>query len=171
MPAETLVSVSEYLASSYDPDCDYVDGEILERNVGEYDHAKLQKRLILYLGNREAELRIHVVPEQRVQVSRTRFGVPDVCVVAGAEPTEQVFTKPPALCIEILSPEDRMVRMLPKIHEYLSIGVEYVWLIDPQERAALSFSRLDPQGAVCDVLRTENPSIEIPLQAAFDLDA
>ncbi len=25
--------------------------------------------------------------------------------------------------------------------------------------------------AVCDVLRTENPSIEIPLQAAFDLNS
>jgi hypothetical protein len=89
MPAGTLISVSEYLASNYDPDCDYVDGEVLERNLGEYDHAKLQKKLILYFGNRESELGIHVVPEQRVQVSATRFRVPDVCLVEGKNPTSR----------------------------------------------------------------------------------
>ncbi len=61
--------------------------------------------------------------------------------------------------------------MLPKIQEYLSIGVEYVWLVDPQDKAALTFSQQDPKGSICEVLRTENPTIEIPLQAAFDLDA
>ena len=80
-------------------------------------------------------------------------------------------TIPPFLVIEILSPEDRMVRMLPKIQEYLSIGVEYVWLVDPQEKAALTFSQQDPRGTATEVLRTENPSIEIPLADAFDLDA
>jgi Uma2 family endonuclease len=167
MPAETLVSVSEYLASSYDPDCDYVDGEILERNVGEYDHAKLQKRLILYLGNREAELRIHVVPEQRVQVSRTRFGVPDVCVVAGAEPTEQVFTKPPALCIEILSPEDTMTRMQERIDDHLKFGVPHVWVLDPRLKRAYDFTASGMREAKDGVLRTEQPPIAIPLAEIF----
>jgi|SRR5579872_1887429 len=167
MPAGTLVSVSEYLASSYDPDCDYVEGEILERNVGEYDHAKLQKRLILYLGNREAELRIHVVPEQRVQVSRTRFRVPDVCVVAGAEPTEQVFTKPPALCIEILSPEDTMTRMQERIDDYLKFGVPHVWVLDPRLKRAYDFTASGMREAKDGVLRTEQPPIAIPLAEIF----
>ena len=65
----------------------------------------------------------------------------------------------------------RMVRMTPKIQEYLSIGVEWVWVIDPAEETALSYSQKDPRGAVCEVLRTENPSIEIPLDSAFDLNA
>jgi len=39
MPSRTLVSVDEYLHTSYDPDCDYVDGAIVERNVGERDHS------------------------------------------------------------------------------------------------------------------------------------
>jgi hypothetical protein len=34
MAAATLVSVEEYLSTSYDPDCDYVDGELEDRNVG-----------------------------------------------------------------------------------------------------------------------------------------
>ena len=42
MSSATLISVSEYLKSSYRPDCDYVDGRVEERNVGEHDHAALQ---------------------------------------------------------------------------------------------------------------------------------
>jgi len=37
-----MISVQEYLATSYRPDCDYVDGRVEERNLGEYNHAKLQ---------------------------------------------------------------------------------------------------------------------------------
>src|SRR5580692_7904741 len=115
MPAGTLTSMSEYLSTSYDPDCDYVDGEVLERNLGERDHSKLQRKLILHFGNRERQC--HVFPEQRVQVSPTRFRVPDVCVVTGAEPDEQIFTKPPFLCIEILSSKDTMTRMQERIDD------------------------------------------------------
>ena len=39
--APTLISVEEYLSTSYHPDCDYVDGELEERNVGEYSHGKM----------------------------------------------------------------------------------------------------------------------------------
>ncbi len=56
-----------------------------------------------------------------------------------------------------------MVRMQSKVQEYLSIGVEYVWVVDPQERQALVYSRQNPGGVLADVLRTENPTIEIPL--------
>ena len=46
----TLVSVEEYLGTSYpDGDREYVDGEIVERNLGEIDHADLQSRIVVYL--------------------------------------------------------------------------------------------------------------------------
>jgi hypothetical protein len=35
MGPTAFVPVEEYLASSYDPDVDFVDGEIEERNAGE----------------------------------------------------------------------------------------------------------------------------------------
>ena len=41
MQAARLISVSEYLSTSYRPDCDYVEGRIVERKVGEKDHSKL----------------------------------------------------------------------------------------------------------------------------------
>jgi hypothetical protein len=35
MATSTLVPVSEYLATAYRPDCDYVDGQLQKRNLGE----------------------------------------------------------------------------------------------------------------------------------------
>jgi len=90
MAVSNLVSVNEYLSTSYRPDCDYVDGVVLQRNLGEYDDAKLQLTVGAYYHHRRKEWGVRAVPEQRVQVSPTRFRVPDVCVVVG-EPTEQIF--------------------------------------------------------------------------------
>ena len=93
MPISTgaLASVNEYLSTSCRPDCEYIDGVILERNVGEYDHANLQIAIASYLYTRRKELGITVVPEQRVQVSPTRFRVPDVCAGRSVHKRTQPF--------------------------------------------------------------------------------
>ena len=67
MPTSVAIPVSEYLATSYRPDCDYLDGELVERNVGEFDHSRLQGLLTRSLMNREQEWGILVVPEQRLR--------------------------------------------------------------------------------------------------------
>jgi hypothetical protein len=81
-----VVPLSQYLATSYRPDCEYLDGELLERNVGEWDHGRLQVLVSRYLCNREKQWDILVVLAQRVQVTPTRFRVPDISVLAGAPP-------------------------------------------------------------------------------------
>ena len=167
MPTGTLISVEEYLATSYRPDCDYVDGYIEERNLGEFDHSSLQTAVSAYFFSRRKQLDITVVVEQRVQVSPTRFRVPDVCVVLG-KATEQIFRKPPFLCVEILSPEDRMKRVQERIDDYLAMGVAYVWVFDPSTHhvyvATASAGLHEFKG---DVLRTENPTLELPLVEIF----
>src|SRR5262245_15457399 len=110
MKAAALVPVEEYLRTTYRPDCDYVDGELLERNVGEKDHSDLQSELVHYFRSRRRQWNVHAYVEQRVQVSNRRFRLPDVCVYAGTAPGEQVFRTPPFICIEIISPDDRMER-------------------------------------------------------------
>ena len=45
--ATVQISLDEYLRSSYHPDCDYVDGEVQERNWGEFDHAAVQMFLVI----------------------------------------------------------------------------------------------------------------------------
>jgi hypothetical protein len=63
--ATTLISVGEYLGSSYHPDREYIDGTVQERNLGEYDHANLQTVLAAFFWNRRREWNIRVVVEQR----------------------------------------------------------------------------------------------------------
>jgi hypothetical protein len=45
MAVTIQVPLSEYLHTTYRPDCDYVDGEVLERNVGMTEHARIQALL------------------------------------------------------------------------------------------------------------------------------
>jgi len=131
MSVTELIPVEEYLSTDYSPDRDFVDGMLEDRNVGERDHSRLQGALIAWLYARRRELGIEIYPDQRVQVSASRDRVPDICVTVG-EPDEQIFTTPPFLCMEILSPEDQMGRVLVKIADYLDFGVRFVWLIDPR---------------------------------------
>jgi Uma2 family endonuclease len=167
MASRTLISVEEYLRTSYRPDCDYVDGEVQERNLGERDHSTLQFQLLMYLGLRQEQWGVRVYPEQRVQVSGTRFRVPDICVTLG-QPDEQIFTRPPFLCIEILSREDRMSRVRERVDDYLAMGVPYVWVLDPATRSAYSITPAEGWREVKDgVLRTANPAIEVPLAGIF----
>ena len=166
MASRTLISVEEYLRTSYRPDCDYVDGEVLERNMGEKSHAKLQKAILLYLSAREKELGIWVIQEQRVQVSAKRFRIPDICVTLG-EPNEEILRQPPFICIEILSPEDRWPRIQQRIDDYLAMGVPSVWVLDPAAKTAYSVTRTAGTNQVTDVLKTLNPSVELPLSEIF----
>ncbi len=167
MATSTLVPVEEYLSTVYRPDRDFVDGVIEERNLGEKDHGRLQALLIGFLLALEKRLGIWVVSEQRMRVKPKRYRVPDICVVVGPEPQEQIFTKPPFLCIEILSPEDRMTRMQERIGDYLDFGVRYVWVLNPQSHRAWVYTAEGMREVKDGVLRTADPEISVPLSELF----
>ena len=72
-----------------------------------------------------------MLAEQRIQISATRFRVPDVCLVSLDNPVERVLTQPPLACIEIPSPEDTLRRMQERIDDYRGFGVNNIWILDP----------------------------------------
>jgi Uma2 family endonuclease len=166
MRTAPYIPVEEYLHSCYRPDCDYVDGELLERNVGERDHSELQGVLMLYYYNRRKQLGVHPLMAQRFKISEQRYRVPDICLMR-QRPAGQIVTEPPLAIIEVLSPEDRMSRMQSKIQDYLGVGVKYVWVIDPQTRRAEIYTRDGSQLAKDGVLRTADPPTELPLSEIF----
>jgi Uma2 family endonuclease len=137
MATSSLIPVSEYLANTYRPDCEYIDGEVQERNLGELDHSDLQSRLIELLRTPQNKTQIHANSELRVQVKETRFRVPDVCVRSIAAPREQVICYPPLLCIEIVSPRDTISAMRERVRDFLDMGVPQVWLVDPATRTVI----------------------------------
>jgi Uma2 family endonuclease len=162
----TGISVEEYLRTSYDPDCEYVDGEVIERNMGELDHAGLQGWIYGWLWTRRKQLGIHVFPEARVQVAPTRFRVPDIAVTTH-KPKGRILRQPPFLCIEILSPEDRVSRVNVKIDDYVKFGVPYVWLIEPRDKLAWSYTR-EGRRESTSILITDEPHIELPIAEVFE---
>ena len=69
MRVETLVSLEEYLNTSYDPDVEYVDGVLVERNVGDWLHSLTQRNIVVGLTVRYPH--IYAVPELRSQTRST----------------------------------------------------------------------------------------------------
>jgi Uma2 family endonuclease len=128
------VSVDEYLSTVYEHDCEYVDGIIEERDLGEFEHAYLQGILTTIFNNSRSEWGIICLPEQRVQTQRNHFRVPDLTILRAGIPREQILTHPPFLVIEIQSPEDTLRRATDKAAEYLAFGIQNVWVIDPYAR-------------------------------------
>lgn len=167
MKTAALIPVEEYLRTTYRPDRDYVDGEVLERNLGELDHSDLQSEFVHYFRIRRRKWKTYAFVEQRVQVSKTRFRIPDVCVVVGEKPTEPIFRTPPFICIEVLSPRDRMARIQDRIDDYLKFGVRYVWVINPENRRVWTYTQAGSAEIKDGMLRTENPSLTVSLAEIF----
>jgi Uma2 family endonuclease len=148
------ISLTEYLTTSFRPDCEFVDGEVRERNVGKWEHARVQWLLAAWFFAHEKEWGIVGSTEQRVQVSAGRVRVPDLVVLA-AGPQPDVLTDPPLLIIEILSPDDTYSDTQERAQDYRAMGVDTVWIIDPKTRSGrmcvgpewVESSRLEVKGA------------------------
>ncbi len=129
-----IISLDEYLHTSYHPDCDYVDGEVQERLWGEFDHAVVQDALIHWFRGHDKEWNTHTLLELRIRVAQTRIRIADVCLLSRSAPREQIPTTPPLVVIEIVSPEDRICRYFERIDDYRNMGIRHIWVINPQTR-------------------------------------
>jgi hypothetical protein len=60
--------------------------------------------------------------------------------VAADSPREQIITHPPILCIEVLSPKDRISRLQDRVDDYFAMGVPHVWILDPESRRGYHYT-------------------------------
>lgn len=167
MAVAELISVEQYLKSVYRPDCDYVDGVIEERNLGERDHSWIQRNLVGFFFTKFHETGITALPEWRFQVRPTRFRIPDVVVTRG-KPEEQILTRAPLLCIEILSPEDTVSRTNTRVQEYLDVGTLVVWVIDPIEKIVWLYRKTGMEKVTEGAIRVDGTELDVPFSAIFD---
>lgn len=168
MATHTLVPVEEYLHTDYSPDVDYVDGELQERNMGEFDHGTIQAALVVWFATHASEWKIRTIPELRVNTRPKHYRVPDVVVIKQDAPREQILTHPPLIAIEILSPDDRFGRISHKIREYLAMGIENVWIIHPDERAGYIAHGGDPKSwTAVEEFSVQNTPITLSLSTIF----
>jgi Uma2 family endonuclease len=162
-----LLPIEEYLKTEYRPDCDFVDGEIEERNLGEHDHGYLQLHIGAWFLNHEQQWNTHPVSEQRIRVTRSRVRIPDICVTRADAPREQVTLTPPLLCIEILSPEDRLTRIMKRLDDFAAMGVPNLWIIDPQQRIGYVYTPPDNLQIVTERLTIPETPIYLDLPTLF----
>ncbi len=167
MATGTQISVEEYLKTVYRPDRDYVDGMVEARNLGELDHSLVQTRLAHFFMNIYSQTALLPVTELRMRVRENKYRVPDVVVTLG-KPQEQVLTKPPLLCIEILSRSDTVSQVNERVQDYLEFGVPVVWVVDPRERRIWIYRKSGIEEAVGLAVKLDDTPIEVPFSEIFD---
>ncbi len=167
MATATLIPVEEYLRTSYRPDCDFLDGEVRERNLGERPHALLQGIFYATFRERRRDWRVVALPEQRVEISRSRYRIPDVCVVWASDPVNAIVQVAPLLCIEILSKGDTLSELQERVDDYQAMGVEHIWAVDPLQRRGYVASVNGFQRPGNDVFTVPGTPIQISLVDVF----
>jgi Uma2 family endonuclease len=163
MSVGTLISLDEYLRTSYRPDCDFIEGEVQERNVGKRRHAYAQGQIIVWFGRRSGSPRLIALPELRTRVAAGRVRIPDVSVCKPPLPDEEVFTTPPYLCVEVMSPDDTIANMQDRLDDYLSFGIANVWVVDPWKHRGWTITRAGWASATDAIMRTADGEIAMPL--------
>src|ERR1051325_4337537 len=163
MSVETLISVEEYLNTSYDPDMEYVDGVLVEANLGDWLHSLVQRNIVVALSIRYPH--VYAVPELRSQTRSTRYRLPDVCVLL-TSPKTRFLLEAAFLAVEVLSEDDRMSRMIEKIEEHREKGIAHIWLVDPRLEKMFVF-RSNALHEMEDVIATENPRLELTREEVF----
>ena len=62
-----------------------------------------------------------------------------------------------------------MNRVLKRLQDFIDMGVPYVWILNPQTRQAYTLTAAEGLREVTvGILRTENPTFEIPLAGLFE---
>lgn len=161
-----LVSEYEYLHTAYRPDCDYVDGFVLERNLGTPPHARLQTVIAGYLLERERQWQIHVVVECRLKIRPRKYRVPDIMVLAADTPRPQLaIEEAPLFCIEVVSPKDRLPDLVLRAGDYSTLGVAITWILDPQTKQSFVYDSEGLRESFDSALR--HAQIELPITDLF----
>lgn len=162
MASAIQISISEYMETTYRPDREYVDGELRERNVGKWEHARVQNLLAHWFTENQKNFQVFSATEARVLVRPGRVRIPDL-VLTRPVPQPDVITDPPVLVVEILSPDDTYSDTQERALDYMAMGVAMVWIIDPKTRT----------GRMVDGPRwTSSKQLEVPGTLIYvDLDA
>ena len=165
MSTVVLVPLADYLGHTADPDCEYLEGRLVERNVGEIRHGDAQGRTYAFVLSKVPGFWPGV--EIRVQVRADRYRIPDVVIVRGGRPGGRIITVPPEIAVEVLSPEDRATDLQDKIDDYLRLGIAAVWVIDPERQRAWIHNSEGAREALDGILSNPAGDLEVPLSVVF----
>jgi len=140
-----LMSAEEYVARFVEggekPICEYVDGLLVAKPIGTKRHSQVQANITRLIGNRYDET-LNPLPELTTRLREGQFYVPDLAVEELVRPIQGRYPGPNdsvLLCVEIVSPPDRVGKLFGKCEEYHKWGVPYCWVIDPDRTIAWEY--------------------------------
>lgn len=100
--------------------------------------------------------------------------IPDVCAYPReAMPRDWMFdenecTKPPALVIEVLSPQQNLQPLLEKVREYLRHGVKACWVVIPGTGTISVFPQSGPSHSITEgIVRDAELGVEVAIAEVF----
>lgn len=135
-----VVSVEEYLNTSYEQDMEFVDGELIARGMPTVPHSRLQKLLLFWFAQFEKDLGFETLQEVRTQIiERARYRIPDIMLCALPGPQGRICDLVPWAIIEVLSPDDSLAGTRDRFLDYQQIGVYSLVLMDPEKYIAYEF--------------------------------
>jgi Uma2 family endonuclease len=90
-----LVSVEEYLHTSFEYDAEYVEGKIVHRSLPQLNHSEMQGNLYSALREECRSRGYKVWPELRIRTRRdpARFRVPCIWVIDPTSLTGEIYTQ------------------------------------------------------------------------------
>lgn len=142
-PATTLITGEELLDMGDIGPCELIDGRIVPMPPAGGDHGIIELELGSELRQfvKQHRLGWTAVGETGIYIRRSpdRIRGADVVFVsterAQERPGKGFLDVAPDLVVEILSPSDRWQEMRQKLEDYFSIGVRWVWVVEPENRA------------------------------------
>ena len=168
MLAGALISEEEYLHTSYEPACEFEDGVLIARGMGTLKHAKLQTALAAYFFRRRNAWKLEAYTELHFRIRAGKYMIPDVAVILDPQPEGRIATSPPLIWIEILSPDDRPLRVNRKVKQVLEYGAPYVWVIDPETMESELHTADGVRNLEDGILRVPGTPIEVSLSQVYE---
>ncbi len=142
-----IVSIEEYLVPNGERDLEFVGGRAVRRTGVDARHGLVQAALLSWFFAHRAEWGIRPLLGYRAKTSPTCVRRSDICLVRSGEPVERVLVRAPLLCIEVLAFGDELSEVLQRLDEFVAMGTENIWILDPSDRSAATYSRFGMQPA------------------------
>jgi len=146
LPETKLVTGEDLLAMGDIGPCELIDGRIVPMSPTGDEHGILESEVGRRLGNFVADRKLGwvMVGEVGIYIRRNpdRVRGADVVFISKKRlpmPRGKFLAVAPELVVEVMSPDDRRQDVREKVEEYFSIGVQWVWVVEPANRAVLVF--------------------------------
>jgi Uma2 family endonuclease len=141
MTAEELMELPDD-GNAYELD----EGRLVVMPPAQYRSSRVSARVLLRVGSfvESKDLGAYLGEQGGVVLQRGPDIVraPDVSFVRKDRLQPDIpgyFEGGPDLVVEVLSPSDRMARVLRKVKQFLAAGVRLIWVIDPEDRTAFVY--------------------------------